>query len=80
MEDVEEQGATARATVARWMPTEPVATLPKAVAGAISVSNSKWMVKENFAIVLFGFPDLGQAHKSIFRCFFKEDRYQSVPG
>ena len=84
-EDEKEQGATARDTVASrwfccccWVPTngelDDLATLPKAVTGAINVSSSNWEVKENFTMmkssccllygkhyeIIFGFPGLGQ--------------------
>jgi len=62
-EDEEEQGGTARAAVARrrpcwwcwWMPTsgdtDVVETLPKAVTGAINVSNSSCVVKGYFVMI-----------------------------
>ena len=54
----DEQGATARVAVVRRCPCGPangefrvIATLPKAVTGAINVSNNNCVAKGNFAIV-----------------------------
>lgn len=59
-----------------WRLIDPVATLPKAVAGAISVSNSNWTVKVNFAIFLFcSIPDLSQSHYQTFRFFCRSNQH-----
>jgi len=56
-EDKEEQGAIACNTVGGrcWVSVngelDVVATLPKAVTGAINVRNSNWVVNENFAMI-----------------------------